>query len=57
MAAARVSEFCISYEREIRPQEAIRTELVRQGDRFSFCGFAGDTRCFCVAGRLEARDS
>lgn len=55
MARRRVAEFAVGYEREILPDEVIRTELVRAGDRFSFCGFAGDKRCFCVAGRLEER--
>ena len=55
MERCRVSEFAIGYEREILPDEALRTELVRADDRFSFCGFAGDKRCFCVAGRLEER--
>ncbi len=55
MAKRRVAEFAVGYEREILPDEAIRTELVRAGDQFSFCGFAGDKRCFCVAGRLEER--
>ena len=52
----RLAEFAIGYEREIRPDEAIRAELVRVGDQFSFCGFAGDKRCFCVSGRLEERE-
>ena len=56
MAKHRLAEFTISYEREIRPDEAIRTQLVRQGDAFSFCGFAGDRRGFCVAGKLAERE-
>ena len=55
IAENRVAEFSIGYEREIRPDEAIRTELIRQGERFSFCGFAEDKRCFCVSGILERR--
>jgi len=55
MAKRRVCEFIIGYEREIRPDEPIRTELVRQGDQFSFCGFADEKRCFCVSGRLAER--
>lgn len=50
-----VSDFCVSYDHEIRPGEEIRTELVQVGDQFSFCGFAGDTRCFCVSGTLSDR--
>ena len=56
MAKYRLAEFTISYEREIRPDEAIRTQLVRQGEAFSFCGFAGDRRCFCIAGKLAERE-
>ena len=56
MGDRRLAEFTIGYEREIRPDEAIRTQLVRNGDAFSFCGFAGDTRAFCVAGRLGERE-
>ena len=55
LAEKWIADFCVSYDREILPDEAIRTELVRDGDRFSFCGFAGDTRCFCVAGELRER--
>lgn len=55
MAARRVTEFGICYEREVLPGEAIRTELVRQGERFSFCGFAEGKRCFCVSGVLGER--
>ena len=55
MARWRVAEFAIGYEREILPGEVVRTQLARDGERFSFCGFAGDKRCFCVAGRLEER--
>lgn len=51
-----VSDFCVSYDREIRPGEEIRTELVRAGDQFSFCGFLGDARCFCVSGILSDRN-
>ena len=56
MTRYRIKEFSICYEREIRPGEAVRTELVRQGDGFSFCGFIGQARAFCVAGTLAARE-
>lgn len=55
MAERWISEFSVGYEREIRPDEEIRTELVRLDESFSFCGFAGDKRCFCVVGKLEER--
>lgn len=55
MAERRVRRFSICYEREVRPDETIRTELVRQGDLFSFCGFAEAHRCFCVNGELMER--
>ena len=62
LAEKWISDFCVSYDREVRPDEVIRTELVRDGDRFSFCGSAGSTdsagstRCFCVSGVLRERD-
>ncbi len=51
----RVAEFAVGYEREILPDEEVRTQLVRLDDRFSFCGSGDGKRCFCVAGRLEER--
>ena len=56
LAEKCVQEFCVSYDREIRPGEQLRTELVRNGDAFSFCGFAEDKRCFCVSGSLADRE-
>ena len=56
LAEKCVQEFSVSYDREILPGERIRTELVRGGDAFSFCGFAGDKRCFCVSGSLADRE-
>lgn len=56
LAEKRVVEFSVSYDREIRPNETVRTELVRAGDAFSFCGFVADKRCFCVAGMLTDRE-
>ena len=55
MARRRVAEFSICYDHEVLPGEALRTELVRDGERFSFCGFTGDKRCFCVSGMLGER--
>lgn len=55
LAQSRVSAFSICYDAEVLPDMALRTELVRQGDQFSFCGYDGSKRCFCVEGMLEAR--
>lgn len=52
----RLREFSVSYDREIRPDETVRTELVRAGDAFSFCGFVEEKRCFCVSGLLAERE-
>ena len=55
LAQSRIASFSICYDAEVLPGMALRTELVRQGDRFSFCGHDGSKRCFCVIGTLEAR--
>jgi len=54
--ACYLASFAVSYDAEIRPGVQVRTELVRQGDRFSFCGHAEDRRSFCVLGTLQARE-
>ncbi|MDO4867159.1 MAG: thioesterase [Clostridia bacterium] len=56
MATRRVAAFTVSYEGEILPGTDVRTELVRNGDQFAFCGFAGDRRCFAVGGTLAPRN-
>ena len=51
----RVASFAVCYDAEILPGETIRTELLRRDDHFSFCGFNGGRRRFCVVGELEKR--
>lgn len=48
----QLSSLDINYEREALRGEVIRTELCMDGDAFSFCGHAGDKRCFGVSGQL-----
>ena len=55
MAEGRLADFEVSYDAEVRPGAALRTELARDGARFTYCGFDGGRRCFCVAGTLENR--
>ena len=47
--------FAINFNQEVRPGQTPRTELRRDGDRFSFCGFVGDARHFDVGGVLAPR--
>lgn len=51
----QLTAFDICYESELRPGQAVRTELSQLDDRFTFCGFDGVRRCFSVAGTLGAR--
>ena len=55
MAANRLLEFTIIYDSEIRPGVEIHTELIRQDGRFTFCGSAGEKRCFSIGGVLGER--
>jgi acyl-ACP thioesterase len=48
-----IAVFDVEYDREVRMREKIRTELARDGEAFSFCGFEQDeTRCFAIRGTL-----
>ena len=55
LEARYVQAFDVNYDAEIRPGRALRTELTRDGERFAFCGFDGDRRCFAVGGTLALR--
>lgn len=55
MAEYRMKGFCVSYDSEIRPDQAVRTELIRGDGCFGFAGYVGDKRCFGVSGELERR--
>ena len=55
LAARQLTAFDVCYEAEIRPGIEVRTELERDGDRFAFCGYDGEKRCFSVAGTLGER--
>jgi len=57
MASRQVAAFTVSYEGEILPGTDVRTELVRSGDQFAYCGFAGERRCFAVGGTLAPREA
>ncbi len=50
-----LSRFQISFNSEVRPGEALRTELKRLDDRFSFCCLDGEKRCVEVGGSLRPR--
>ena len=51
----RIAAFDVEYDREVRIGEIVRTELVRDGDMFSFCGYTeNDVRCFGIIGTLAA---
>ena len=47
--------FAINFNQEVLPGQTPRTELRRDGDRFSFSGFVGDARHFDVGGVLDPR--
>ena len=55
LAERRVRAFSVSYDAEVLPGPTLRTELVCSDDQFSFCGYDGDRRCFCIVGTLEDR--
>lgn len=48
-----VAAFDMNYDAEILPGAEIRTELARNGESFTFCGYAGGKRHFGVTGRLS----
>lgn len=45
--------FDVNYDREILPGEILRTELCREGDAASFCGYADGARCFGIRAELR----
>ncbi len=51
-----LASFALNFNQEILPGQAVRTELRRAGDAFSFSGFNGATRHFDVGGLLVKRD-
>lgn len=55
MAENCITAFDVNYDAEILPGSVIRTELTRDGEKFSFCGFDGAKRHFSVGGTLAAR--
>ena len=55
MAEYRMKGFCVSYDSEIRPDQVVRTELIRGDGCFGFAGYVEDKRCFGVSGELERR--
>ena len=55
MAENCITAFDVNYDAEILPGSVIRTELTRDGEKFSFCGFNGAKRHFSVGGTLAAR--
>lgn len=50
----RVMRFAVHYSHEILPGTAVRLELRRDGDSFSFGGADGEKRCFDISGELGA---
>ena len=55
MAENCITAFDVNYDAEILPGSVIRTELTRDSEKFSFCGFNGAKRHFSVGGTLAAR--
>lgn len=55
LGQSRIAAFSVCYDAEVLPGMALRTELVRRDEQFSFCGYDGQKRCFCVEGRLGER--
>ncbi len=54
MRGCVLRRFAVNYHQEILPGQEVRTELHRDGGRFSFSGFEGGKRHFDVGGFLEA---
>ena len=52
-----LSRLVISFDREVRPGDTVRTELRQLDGAFSFSGFRGEDRCFDVGGTLRPRRS
>ena len=50
-----IAAFDINYDSEVLPGARLRTELAREGDRFTFCGYEGEKRCFAIGGELAPR--
>ncbi|MBQ8953164.1 MAG: hypothetical protein IJ048_03525 [Clostridia bacterium] len=48
-----IAWFDVNYDREILPGEEVRTELCREEDALTFCGFAGGSRCFGISVALR----
>ena len=55
MADSELSRFQVSFNSEVRPGEALRTELKQLDDHFSFCGVEWEKRCIEVGGTLRRR--
>lgn len=50
---SELASFAINFNQEVLPGRTVRTELRREGDRFSFSGFGDDSRHFDVGGTLR----
>ena len=48
-----IAWFDVNYDHEILPGEEVRTELCRDEDALTFCGYAGDKRCFGISAGLR----
>lgn len=48
-----IAGFDINYDAEVRPGAQLRTELARDGERFTFCGFTESRRAFAISGTLQ----
>ena len=53
LADREAAAFDVNFDREVRRDEIIRTELTREGDTAVFLGSAGERRCFGI--RVELR--
>lgn len=55
MSQSTFSHLIINYHREIRPGQQVCTELRREGERFSYAGFANGETHFAISGDMRKR--
>lgn len=55
MKQCQMLHFEVNYESEILPGSQVRTELVLDGDSFSFFGYTNNQRHFAIGGQLAQR--
>ena len=55
MSQSTFSHLIINYHREIRPGQQVCTELRREGEHFSYAGFANGETHFAISGEMRKR--